>query len=448
MNLKRIFYDSISKLPTFILIPLMKLNHFPEIIFGNEFDQRYQSLKKNEFSENSNELKLIDLVNYAIKNVPYYSKKYDKIELLTVDDFQKKIGFINKETVLENFEDFISKKINLKEFELQTTGGTSGKPLKIYQPNNRYSHELATVYYAWSTIGYNFDIRAVMRNHKIKNEKKFQINPITKEIQFNNFNNDEWYLTEVYKTIKKHKIIFFHAYPSAAYQFVNHCKKNNLDLSFLKAFLCSSENILEIHRELIEKEFKIKLFGFYGHTEKLVFAFNCSKSDFYHIDKSYGFFELINQKGEIINQQGEVGEIVGSTLTNKGMPLIRYKTGDFAEYFGEICPHCGDKTTVLTNIVGRWNGDKIYNKDGTYVTLTSLNLHSDIYSYIEGLQYFQSTNGNLEIRIIKSNKYEKAHEEKLVKEIKNKFNSDLILGIKYVDKLEFNPNGKFLQLIK
>ena len=51
-------------------------------------------------------------------------------------------------------------------------------------------------------------------------------------------------------------------------------------------------------------------------------------------------------------------------------------------------------------------------------------------------------------RIIKSNKYEKAHEEKLVKEIKNKFNSDLILGIKYVDKLEFNPNGKFLQLIK
>ena len=382
MNLKKIIFDRISRLPSFILFPIMKMNNFPKIIFGKEFDIRYKALIKKEITNESIDLKLIEIIKDAIENVPYYSKKYAEITINTIDDFKKKIEFIDKDIVVKNFDNFISKRINFNEYELQTTGGTSGKPLKIYQPNNRYSKELATVYYAWSTVGYNFDIRSVLRNHKIDKGKKFQINPITKEVQFNNFNINDSYLTEIYNIIKKYEIKFFHAYPSAAYQFVNHCKKNKLDLSFLKAFLCSSENILEIQRELIEKEFGIKLFGFYGHTEKLVFAFNCSKSDFYHIDKSYGFFELINQKGEIINKQGEVGEIVGSTLTNKGMPLIRYKTGDFAEYYGEICPHCGAKTTVLKNILGRWNGDKIFNKDGTFVTLTSLNLNNDIYTYI------------------------------------------------------------------
>jgi phenylacetate-CoA ligase len=448
MNLKKIIFDRISRLPSFILFPIMKMNNFPKIIFGKEFDIRYKALIKKEITNESIDLKLIEIIKDAIENVPYYSKKYAEITINTIDDFKKKIEFIDKDIVVKNFDNFISKRINFNEYELQTTGGTSGKPLKIYQPNNRYSKELATVYYAWSTVGYNFDIRSVLRNHKIDKGKKFQINPITKEVQFNNFNINDSYLTEIYNIIKKYEIKFFHAYPSAAYQFVNHCKKNKLDLSFLKAFLCSSENILEIQRELIEKEFGIKLFGFYGHTEKLVFAFNCSKSDFYHIDKSYGFFELINQKGEIINKQGEVGEIVGSTLTNKGMPLIRYKTGDFAEYYGEICPHCGAKTTVLKNILGRWNGDKIFNKDGTFVTLTSLNLHNDIYTYIEGLQYYQSANGSLEIRLIKSDNYKKSHEKELLEQIRNKFNSDLDLTIKYVDKLVFHPNGKFLQLIK
>jgi phenylacetate-CoA ligase len=447
MNIKRFIYDRISALPPFLLLPLMRLNKRSELVFGNDFAERLNELQRKRITQDVINDQIIKITNYAINNVPYYSNKYPNIFIESVEDFVKTIQFTDKDIVVKNFENFISSSIDLEQYELQTTGGTSGKPLKIYQPKNRYIIELASVYNAWSKVGYKFDVRAVMRNHKLKNGRKFQINPITKEIQFHNFNINDEYLTEVYNIIKKYNIRYFHAYPSAAYQFAAHCKKEKLDLSFLKAFLCSSENILRIHRELIENELGIKILGFYGHTEKLVFASNCATSDFYHVDRTYGYFELIDEDGNAITENGAVGEIVGTTLTNKGMPLIRYKTGDFAEYFGEVCPHCGEKTTILKNILGRWNGDKIYNKDKTSITLTSLNLHGDIYTHIEGLQYFQPLHGVLEVRIIKSDTFNEFHEKQLLKEIGGKFKADLELTIKYVDYLQFQPNGKFLQLI-
>jgi phenylacetate-CoA ligase len=448
MSLKRFIFDKITKLPSFLLFPLIRLNNNPQRIFGNEFAVRYKFLQEVNISKASLEKQLIEVTNHAIKMVPFYSATYHGLKIESIEDFYGNIDFIDKETILGNFEDFLSVNIELDKYELQTTGGTSGRPLKIYQPKDRYKNELASVYYAWSKVGYNFDLRAVMRNHKMEKGQIFQINPITKEIQFNNFNNEDCYLTEVYNTIIKYKIQYFHSYPSAAYQFVMHCKKNNFDLSFLKAFLCSSENILDVQRQLIEKEFGIKLFAFYGHTEKLVFASNCAKSDLYHVDQAYGFFELINKNGDHVKLPGEIGEIVGSTFTNKGMPLIRYKTGDFAEYYGDVCPNCGEKTTILKNILGRWNGDKIFNKDGTNVTVTSLNLHGDLYTHIEGLQYYQPSNGILEVRIIKADTFNQQHEIQLIKEIGNKFNSDLDLIINFVNELEFQPNGKFLQLIR
>lgn len=447
MDIKRFIYDRISAIPPFLLLPMMRVNKRPELVFGKDFSARLTELQSKSIAQHTLDEQLIEITNYAIKSVPYYSKKYPNVFIQTVADFSKIIQFTDKDIVVKNFKDFISSEIDLQKYELQTTGGTSGKPLKIYQPKNRYIIELASVHNAWSKVGYKFDMRAVMRNHKFKSGKTFQINPITKEIQFHNFNLNDKYLTEVFYILKKYNIQYFHAYPSAAYQFAMHCKKEELDLSFLKAFLCSSENILEIHRELIENGLGIKILGFYGHTEKLVFASNCATSDLYHLDRAYGYFELIDKDGNTITEKGTIGEIVGTTLTNKGMPLIRYKTGDYAEYFGEVCPHCGEETTILKNILGRWNGDKIYNKDGTSITLTSLNLHGDIYTHIEGLQYFQPSHGILQVRIIKSETFSVIHERQLLKEIGGKFKEDLELTLKYVDHLQFQPNGKFLQLI-
>ena len=446
MGIKRFIYDRIAALPASLLLPLMRLNKKPERLFGSGVARYFKKLQENSFTAEQCEKQLLEMVNYAILNIPFYKERYQQID--TIDDFRKQIGFIDKDTVVAKLEKFLAKPELLKDYEMQTTGGTSGKPLQIYQPKNRYALELATVYQAWSMVGYNFDIRGVMRNHHLKNGRDFEMNPVTREIRFNNFNVQEDYLTRVYHILRKYKVRYFHAYPSAAYQFAVHCKKNGLDIRFLKAFLCSSENILPIQRELIEKEMGIKLMAFYGHTEKLVFAANCPVSSLYHVEPSYGFFELIGDDGQAVKTPGESGEICGTTFYNYGMPLIRYKTGDFATYAGEVCPHCGARKTVLSNIMGRWHGDRIENPDGTTVTLTALNLHGDIYTHIEGLQYYHPERGVLEAFIIPAATFNAKHEKQLMDDLRSKFNQNMRISIHKVQNLQHHKNGKFLQLIR
>ena len=97
--------------------------------------------------------------------------------------------------------------------------------------------------------------------------------------------------------------------------------------------------------------------------------------------------------------------------------------------------------------MGRWNGDKVYNRDGSYVTTTALNLHDDLYRKIDGLQYYQQEKGMLEVRIIKNALFTDADEERLLRSIRTKLSPSTIVALRQVEWLERKQNGKFLLLI-
>ena len=50
--------------------------------------------------------------------------------------------------------------------------------------------------------------------------------------------------------------------------------------------------------------------------------------------------------------EGEYGEIVFTTLTRRGMPLVRYRTGDISRFIPEDCP-CGTVLRTLEKVRGR-----------------------------------------------------------------------------------------------
>ncbi|HRE25357.1 MAG TPA: hypothetical protein PK954_01865, partial [Anaerolineales bacterium] len=52
---------------------------------------------------------------------------------------------------------------------------------------------------------------------------------------------------------------------------------------------------------------------------------------------------------------GEPGEVVFTTLTREGMPLIRYRTGDYGHWIETPCP-CGTSLRTLSHITTRLSG--------------------------------------------------------------------------------------------
>ena len=109
----------------------------------------------------------------------------------------------------------------------------------------------------------------------------------------------------------------------------------------IRSVLLSAEYIAGQDVELIERVFDCKVYEHYGMTEMgLGCAVSCGHGDGYHIRELDLYIEIVDpETGRVIDGE-EPGEIVFTTLTRKGMPFIRYRTGDYSRWIHERC-RCG-----------------------------------------------------------------------------------------------------------
>lgn len=445
-HVKTAIAKHIVRLPNRINFAFMSVNRDPSRILGKEYAKYRRMLEANYEHYDAGE-QLLASVNTAIGHIPYYRHRYGGGRIASLEEFEKEVGFIDKGVILENFGDFIRPDIDGRDYDLGTTGGTSGKSMQLIAHKGRFVVEMATMHSLWERAGYRFDVRAVIRNHKLPDDTDYIINPITREVIFDGFRLNPRYFETIYKVIRQHNIRFVHCYPSHAYEFGLFLMNRNLDASFITAFLSGSENIFDYERQLIQDRLGIRFYNWYGHSEKLVLAGYCGRTNDYHIEPTYGYFELVDEKGAVIRTPGQFGEIVGTGFHNPGMIFIRYRTGDYAEYVGDRCSACGRRVPVIRNIRGRWNGNRLYNADGTFVTSTALNLHSDLQCFINGLQYIQERKGEVRILIVKSPDCRNEHESALYHHFRERFAPATVIRIEYVHKLLSHPNGKFVQVI-
>lgn len=414
------------------------------IVFGETYryakkiDRLYNESKdKLDFVQSYQKEKLENIYKIAV-TAPYYNY------LKNVPVEFSNLPFIDKETVLDSFENML---ITKSGADYVTTGGTSGKPLGFYINKNRKGFEWYWMTNNWSKVGFKIsDYRAVLRNHKLKG-KKYTIDPLLKEIQYDNFSLTPDYLDFIIDDINKRGIKYLHAYPSAAYIVANHLFTTSKKTT-LTAFLCGSENAFDYQKELIQQKLKIRMYTWYGHSEKLILAGENMKCENFHSNPFYGITEIIDENNRQIKKRGVSGELTGTGFMNTKMPFIRYKTGDFAQYEGEVCPECGHIGTTFSNIKGRWHGDKIYKSDNTVITTTALNLHNDIYNYIKNVQYYQQEKGKLTVRVLPEKNFSEAIKENLYNELILKVGKGLEIEIKEVDQVEYTANNKFQLLIQ
>jgi len=95
-----------------------------------------------------------------------------------------------------------------------------------------------------------------------------------------------------------------------------------------------------------------KIIDFYASTEAGIIAWQCSKTQGYHINVDQLYVEIID--GQRICVEGQAGEVVLTTLDARCSPLIRYRTGDIAVLKKGKC-QCGSSFPCLSQIQGRAN---------------------------------------------------------------------------------------------
>jgi phenylacetate-coenzyme A ligase PaaK-like adenylate-forming protein len=68
------------------------------------------------------------------------------------------------------------------------------------------------------------------------------------------------------------------------------------------------------------------------------------------------FFEIVDPVTGRRVEDGISGEVAFTTLTRRGMPLIRYRTGDISRFIAESCP-CGTILKSLEKVERRSGGN-------------------------------------------------------------------------------------------
>lgn len=388
------------------------------------------------------------IINHAYHNVPYYYNKFHELGLHPEDiiDFKdvKQIPILTKEDIKRNYTDFIANNVSPSDCIYQGTSGTTGSPFTIIMDKSTLIWEKVWIqrHRIWSGYTHS-DWRGTLGGHKIVplSQKKppfWRYNLVAKQILFSTYHMTPKNLHYFVDKIKKSKIKFIDGYPSTIYILAKFLKSKNIYLP-MKAVFTGAEPIFDYQRKVIEDRFCCKIFDHYGLTEKVVSAGECEEHEGRHITMEGTFVEIVPVTNK--SNSANYGEVIGTSLVNYAMPLIRYRTGDMSAFIGKNCK-CGRKLPRIEPVETKME-DIITSFDGQFISASNLTFPFKSLSSIIEAQVVQEDLGNISVRIIKGENYTNYDTKKLLKGLRSVLGNSFKIHIVFVDSIERTKTGKF-----
>ncbi len=155
------------------------------------------------------------------------------------------------------------------------------------------------------------------------------------------------------KLIEDFKVTAIHILPSYALHVAQNLEKTDTTTS-LRIALVGAEPYTELTRKRIEEKLNLKVYNSFGLSEMNGpgVGMECQAQHGMHIWEDHYLFEIIDPETGVNLPDGELGELVITTLTRRGMPIIRYRTRDLTRVIVEDCA-CGRQHRKIDRIQGR-----------------------------------------------------------------------------------------------
>ena len=118
-----------------------------------------------------------------------------------------------------------------------------------------------------------------------------------------------------------------------------------------RSIVVGAERLHDFQRERIERVFRAPVHETYGSREFMLIGAQCERRTGLHITADQLVVEVLDDDGTP-TPRGLEGNVVVTDLFNRGMPLIRYATGDRAIAGFAACP-CGRGLPLLPCVTGR-----------------------------------------------------------------------------------------------
>jgi phenylacetate-CoA ligase len=390
------------------------------------------------------------LLEGAVRNVPYYRRRYAGLDLSDPWRALAAIEPIEKKTIQADPRQFRDETLPDSATYVTSTGGTTGRPLEIVLDRSGFQTEWAFMIAQWRRAGFVPGARrATFRGVAFPGGRTVQENPVYDELQLSPFAMSDATLPAYVARIRAYRPGFLYGYPSALTILAKWVEAHpEADFPPIHALLCGSENVQEGQREYLERVFGARFFSWYGMSEKVILAGECELGARYHAFPQYGVTEILGDDGRLSTAVGARGELVGTGFMNRAMPFIRYRTGDYSELVGDRCDACGRAFPLLGPVRGRWVQEMVVGRSGARISLTALNMHGEVFKGVERFQFHQRERGLVTLRIVKGPGAASDAEARILRALVDKTGVELGWTVEPVREITLSPRGKGVFLVQ
>jgi phenylacetate-CoA ligase len=285
---------------------------------------------------------LRETISSARRNVPHYAN-YAREEIRTFADLRR-LPVLERETVRQNHEHFLSPDTPARRRIRAGTTGTTGGNLRVV-----FTEELARAnwacllrQWAWAGVAARqprvtlFGARVVPAE---RSEAPFWVyNLPERQILMSIFHLAEKTAPAYLAFLHKQEGKILEGFPSVLAILADFAS-NRRETFPMRTIFTSGEPLYPATRAKIQAVFQCKVFDSYGMTEYCGLIHECTHGQM-HLVPEFGFLEILDEYNEPV-QEGEEGFFVWTGFLNRAMPLIRYRIGDRGRWLHGSACGCG-----------------------------------------------------------------------------------------------------------
>lgn len=323
------------------------------------WNKEYETMKRTDIETLQLE-RLKWVVRYCYENIPFYKTKMDKAgvnpdKIKCLSD-TKYIPFTTKSDLRDTYP-FGMFATPIKDIvRIHASSGTTGKPTVVgYTQNdlNNWAEMIARLVTAAGAdentivqiaFGYGMFTGALGLHYGLE-----KIGATVVPCSTGNSQKQLMFMRD----FKTNALV---ATPSYALYLSELAKEQEYPMSdyHLKLGLLGSEGCTPEMRNQIEKNWGMFVTDNYGLSETggPGMSGECRERNGLHINEDFFYCEIIDPETEEILPPGSTGELVVTTLTKEGIPMLRYRTRDITRIVYEPCK-CGRTTARMDKIKGR-----------------------------------------------------------------------------------------------
>lgn len=410
---------------SFDLVKTNKVStHYKEVKFINENPTHKKAINKRKTN-------VFDLLTHAKATTTFYSN----VEGDAIEDFP----VIDKQIILDQYDDFLSSSFNVKDVVKSCTTGSTGIPFTFYRDDNKISRNTADTIYFSELAHYNVGTKLIYVRLWVEKYMKskfvfFAQNIIPHSILKNSKSEIIDFLLMLKRTKAKKTLIAYPSFLEEICRFLELSDDYDAKDTNIRSIITTSEKLNSFEKERALYYFKAPIYERYSNTENGIIAQNTirHKTNF-QINHASFYLEVLDVNTNAHVKDGEVGKIVITDLYNYAMPFIRYDTGDLATY-----KVIENEYPVMSNVYGR-RMDIVYSTAGKILS-PHLFYHIADFSKLKQYQFIQNTKTSYTFKL--NAKKEDTQELDMINYFKQYLGDDATFTFDYAQDIMHLDSGK------